>query len=188
MKLCLSTSGPFVGVAWFDENRELAFREILPAQRNASEAVVQLLERSGIPSNQCSSIVCDIGPGSFTGVRVGVTMAKIIADQQQIPLYAITAFDLFATGAVAIPGKPGSYYLRDSLGTLTAQCSANRAEASGALLVNDDSWPTIWREFPQEGLLRGVPAAELVPLYIAEPGISVAKQRHIMGETVGDRP
>ncbi len=183
MILVLSTSGPVAAVAWFDMDGALRYRGVRESLRNASGAVGDLLAESGRSVREAQTILCDVGPGSFTGVRVGVTMAKVMAAELGCSLFSITAFDLFDSGSVAIPSKPGKYFLRID-GEL--QSGASEAEANNAKcrIVEPADWHGILDQLPDRSRWQTASAESLVPLYVAEPGISQAKQPHIMGETV----
>lgn len=184
MILALSTSGPIVGVAWFDETGQVIYRGVQESRRNASGAIGDLLERSGHPVAAATSLLCDIGPGSFTGVRVGVTMAKVIAAQLNVPIFAMSAFDLFDLGSVAIPSKPGKFYVRHE-DEMRSGISEREVLELGCRVIAPADWDNIFATMPAESALRTTTAEELEPLYVAEPGISTAKQPHIMGETAG---
>lgn len=88
---------------------EIAFRE-LPG-RTFSElllpAISELLDDAGIRLSQLAGIVVVHGPGSFTGIRIGVSAAKGLAEALEIPLMAVSRLELLArqagrTSAVAI--------------------------------------------------------------------------------------
>ncbi len=47
--------------------------------------------------NTVEAIVCGTGPGSFTGIRIGLSFAKTFAFLRQVPLFTINVFDCFFT-------------------------------------------------------------------------------------------
>lgn len=53
----------------------------------------KLLKQCNLPVDQLDLILINIGPGSFTGIRVGLAFAKGLADATQTPLKGITGFD-----------------------------------------------------------------------------------------------
>ncbi|MDO9513280.1 MAG: hypothetical protein Q7J59_01545, partial [Elusimicrobiota bacterium] len=53
------------------------------------------------PLSTFRKIFVEIGPGSFTGVRVGVTFARVLAQQLRIPLIAMRSLDVAAAGTAA---------------------------------------------------------------------------------------
>jgi tRNA threonylcarbamoyladenosine biosynthesis protein TsaB len=58
--------------------------------------IVQLMDNSGLVADDISAIGVCIGPGSFTGVRIGVSVAKGLASSRKLPLVGITTLDVLA--------------------------------------------------------------------------------------------
>jgi tRNA threonylcarbamoyladenosine biosynthesis protein TsaB len=92
----------------------------LPA-RSASadllQAITKLLERAGIGKHQLTAIGVVSGPGSFTGVRVGLAAAKGLCEGFNIPLAAVSRLAVLASAAAedlaAFDAGRGELYLRD---------------------------------------------------------------------------
>ncbi len=80
--------------------------------------MTNLFESSGIEIGQIGGLVVCLGPGSFTGLRVGIAVAKGIAVARNIPIVGISLFEIAAAklGATAersmaiIPHRRGEYY------------------------------------------------------------------------------
>ena len=62
--------------------------------------LLSLLEQVDITINNISDIVVVNGPGSFTGERLGVTIAKTLAYSLNIPIRTITSLEMYLNGAV----------------------------------------------------------------------------------------
>lgn len=180
MTLVLSTSSPMVSVALFDASGALIASAEELAPRAASGTVVRLalavLGEGGLGS--VARLVVDVGPGSFTGVKVGLAVAKSWAYALGVPVGGVTSFDLTGVaGAVALPSKKGEFFYRSPDGQVSvvsplpdgAVVGEPRAAHAGPFLA---------------GLAFG-DAYQLTGYYVAEPSISQAKQAHIMGETFG---
>lgn len=58
--------------------------------------IVQTLEALGITPSDLTAVAVCIGPGSYTGVRIGVAAAKGLVVTQQVPLVGITTLDILA--------------------------------------------------------------------------------------------
>ncbi|MEJ7732829.1 MAG: tRNA (adenosine(37)-N6)-threonylcarbamoyltransferase complex dimerization subunit type 1 TsaB [Polyangiaceae bacterium] len=94
-----------------------------------------LLAEAGCRRVDLAGVACDIGPGSFTGVRVGVACAKGIAVGLGLPLAGVVslaamAHDAFAAGALAT-GDVALALLDAKRGEVFAAAY----DASGALLL-----------------------------------------------------
>ena len=57
-------------------------------------SLVELIEKNGLTINEIKEIFAVVGPGSFTGVRIGVVIAKTIAYLLNIPIKCVTSIDL----------------------------------------------------------------------------------------------
>jgi tRNA threonylcarbamoyladenosine biosynthesis protein TsaB len=59
-------------------------------------AVSDLLKHSGVELNRLNAIVAVNGPGSFTGVRVGLSAVKGLAEVARIPVVAVSRLEVLA--------------------------------------------------------------------------------------------
>ena len=89
-----------------------------PSQSKLLVPLIQnILEEQKIEINDISEVIVVNGPGSFTGVRLGVTVAKTISYCLNIPIKSISSLDLLALSiqknsnySVAIK-EPKGYYI-----------------------------------------------------------------------------
>lgn len=59
--------------------------------------VIEALKKSDLNGRMLEGILVGIGPGSYTGVRMGVVVAKMLAKEWDIPLYKISTLALMAS-------------------------------------------------------------------------------------------
>lgn len=58
--------------------------------------IAEILQASNLKVKDINEIIVTHGPGSFTGVRIGVTIAKVLAYALKVPLYSVSSLALFA--------------------------------------------------------------------------------------------
>jgi len=94
--LGIETSGPMASVALLRERNCLNYRKLQPgAQRPARHlvpAVQSMLSDCNLQPGDCDTLAVSIGPGSFTGLRIGTVFAKSFAYATDCPLVAIDTF------------------------------------------------------------------------------------------------
>lgn len=99
--LALETSGFGGSIALLDDERVLGER-ILDAQRRHAQTLVpeirSLLQEHNRRSAECELIAVSTGPGSFTGLRVGITCAKTMAYATGAKVAAVPTFPCLAAG------------------------------------------------------------------------------------------
>jgi tRNA threonylcarbamoyladenosine biosynthesis protein TsaB len=67
-------------------------------------AVASVLDQAGISPKDLNLVSCSAGPGSFTGLRIGMATAKGIARGAGCPLKAVPTLPLLASGREHWPG------------------------------------------------------------------------------------
>jgi hypothetical protein len=177
--LAVSTSSPRVSVALWGDVRA-GFQAMAPraASEVALKGIQRCLEQAGRSLADVDGFVADLGPGSFTGVKVGVTLVKTLAWAQGKPCAGVSAHDLFpAESPSALRIKKDQWVCRDLSGLVTVhdggfpaghQGDPDRGEYPDAALA--ETRPILW----------GSPLV-LLPDYVLAPSISKAKRPHIMG-------
>jgi tRNA threonylcarbamoyladenosine biosynthesis protein TsaB len=178
----LSTSSPRAAVAILDGGSVLAFGgELAPRQAEAAlfRVLARALDEAGLTLPEVEGFIADIGPGSFTGVRVGVTVAKTLAWAQGVKVAGISSFDLISDGAVAVPSRRNLYLLRAEA---EASPTEVRAEAMGTIGLKGYGSAFVEQQYPDPrraalhlNTLTWLAPEELLPWYVLEPGISSPK-------------
>ena len=59
-------------------------------------AIQFVLDQAGVTLDELGAIAVDIGPGLFSGLRVGVTTAKTLAQALRLPVIGVSSLDLLA--------------------------------------------------------------------------------------------
>ena len=62
------------------------------------DRIQDILERNQLSLDDVSQIIVGDGPGSYTGIRIGVTVAKTLAYSNNIPLYSVSSLIFMTSG------------------------------------------------------------------------------------------
>lgn len=97
--LAIDTSNYTLGVALLEEDKVIG-EYITNVKVNhsvrAMPAIQTLMKDCGVEPNQLTKIVVAKGPGSYTGVRIGVTIAKTLAWSLNIPIVGVSSLEVLA--------------------------------------------------------------------------------------------
>ncbi len=101
MLLALDSATRTMGVALHDGSAILAESIWQHPGRHTSQLapeVAILLRRTGVAPSSLTAVAVALGPGSFTGLRVGLALAKGLALAHGLSLVGIPTLDVLATG------------------------------------------------------------------------------------------
>ncbi len=99
VELSIDTSTQYAFVALSQESQILQETTWCSKQNHSVEvlpALITLMSRSNITVDQITSVFVAKGPGGFSALRVGVSIAKTFADAREIPLVAIGTLEIEA--------------------------------------------------------------------------------------------
>lgn len=109
LTLALDTSGETLMLALWEDDQCLSDYqqpESLPHQQHSAvifPALAALFSDAGKTFEQLKTLVVNMGPGRFTGIRTGITIARTLG--QFLPL-SIYAFNTFECAALSAPNQP----------------------------------------------------------------------------------
>lgn len=103
MLLAFDTATPAVTVAVRDDHRVRAERAVVDARRHGEllgPGIGQVLAEAGVSPSDLTKIAVGVGPGPFTGLRVGLVTARAMADALGIPVVGVCTLDVLAADVV----------------------------------------------------------------------------------------
>lgn len=101
MILCLETATPTCSVAINEKGKTLALRECKGQNAHSEKITIfikEVLEETGLRAEQLDAVAVSKGPGSYTGLRIGVSTAKGVCYAADRPLLAIDTLHAMAYG------------------------------------------------------------------------------------------
>ena len=104
MLLAVDTSTAQVGLALYDGAQVIGEYAWRSSQRHTVElapAISELLTRCGITMDDVRALGVALGPGSFTSLRVGLSLMKGLALSRHLPLVGIPTLDILAAAQPA---------------------------------------------------------------------------------------
>jgi tRNA threonylcarbamoyladenosine biosynthesis protein TsaB len=99
MLLAVDTSTTQVGLALYDEHQAIAEMAWTSNQHHTTQltsALSELMKRCDVTMDKVTALGVAIGPGSFTSLRVGLSLVKGIAFAKNIPVIGVPTLDVIA--------------------------------------------------------------------------------------------
>lgn len=98
--LAIDTSTKVGSVALFDEKKGLLAEVLINVKTNHSDTIMNaidyIMKISEISVDNLDRIAVTMGPGSFTGIRIGIAIAKAMVFGKKIDIVAVNTLDLLA--------------------------------------------------------------------------------------------
>ena len=193
--LAFDTATPAVTVALHDGQRVLAETATVDARRHGellAPSIAKVIADAGAVPGDLTAIATGVGPGPYTGLRVGVVTARVFGRTLGIPVYGVCTLDVLARAA--LPAAAGRDFLAvtdarrkelywaryDGSGSRVSGPAVGRpaeipesavlpVAGQAAVLYPDELGEPIWREHPAAAVL-----AELAAERLSGPGIQLA--------------
>lgn len=112
--LIMDTSSEYLIVSMLSDN-EIIFEYIETGKNNHSDNLLKEIEiglkQNNLEVKDFDKIICGVGPGAYTGLRVSLTVAKMFAWTLKKDLYIVSSLDLMASGLIG-SGKVASIDMR----------------------------------------------------------------------------
>ena len=182
--LCLDSTAKVATAAILSDERVLA-EYTVDGKRSHSELMLpmlrSLLTSTGLDADDIDLFACTVGPGSFTGVRIGVSVIKGIAFGRNKPCAAVSTLEALAENTAGMSGL------------ICPVMDARRAQVYNALFERRDG--VLHRLTPDRAIGLSELGEELLrdhantPVLLVGDGVAVARDALLSaGVTLGDVP
>jgi tRNA threonylcarbamoyl adenosine modification protein YeaZ len=103
--LAFDTATPAVTVALCDGDRVLAQAVTVDARRHGellAPSIAKVIADAGAERGNVTGIAVGVGPGPYTGLRVGVVTARVLGAALEVPVHGVCTLDVIAADAASV--------------------------------------------------------------------------------------
>ena len=178
MILCLETATPSCSVALIHNGEVLACEED-PKGQNHSEKITlfidSVMKKANISYNDLDAVAVSMGPGSYTGLRIGVSTAKGLCYAASKPLIAIPTLEAMAyeDNVLYVPMIDAR---RMEVYAAGFDENLNKIKDTEAVIVDEDSFSDLKKD--HQIYLFGDGADKFTELFENDKKITVIKDFH----------
>lgn len=171
--LAFDTSTEILGISLEQDDKYYSYtaKAGLKHSENLLKEIDHLYSSSGIDKKTTDLIVCAKGPGSFTGLRIGMSIAKGLADGFGCPMISVPTLDILAYGYSYIEGAVMPI-LDAKSGKVFTAVYENGNRISEYLDIKKDALKEIFQKY-NSVFLTGLYAPEVIKLYPAEKHLTL---------------
>jgi len=173
MILAIDTSGPTFSAALVREEDAVLGEIYVRSERHHSELLLpgieRLLQTADLQLRDLDILACTVGPGSFTGIRIGVATIKGLALAAGVPVIGVSSLKALAFNTTGFPGL------------ICPMLDARRGQVYTGLYRSDAPGNLA------EVLPEGVRTAEEIAGIIAGEAIFIGSGAQVYGDVVRSR-
>jgi tRNA threonylcarbamoyl adenosine modification protein YeaZ len=110
--LGFDTATPAVSVALHDGDRVIAEAFAVDARRHSEllmPMITKVMAEAGAARTELTAVTVGVGPGPYTGLRVGVVTARVLGSVLGVPVPGLCSLDIMAASVLA--ARPGREFL-----------------------------------------------------------------------------
>ena len=159
MILAIDTATRWTGLALHDGSAVIAehgWRSTNTQTVEVAPSIERMLARAAVPAESLKGIAVALGPGSYTGLRIGLGLAKGMALAHQTPLIGVPTLDIVAA---ALPQMPGALVVIAEAGRrrITAGIYAWQAAQGWQApdLPSNTTWEVLLEQLEPPAVLTG---------------------------------
>ena len=194
--LCMDTSTGFLVLGMISDDQVIASMQKECWKKQSEEifpSLNSLFTQCGMTPDAVDGIVISRGPGSYTGVRIAMSIAKVYAAMRNIPLYTVSTLQLYAgrerNCRVLVDARGGRAYTalyddgsvvgeEEVLDTKEIPADGETVIGDGHLIGRADVWPDLVEHFLilKDHWVRSENVHTLVPEYLKPAAAYMVKK------------
>jgi tRNA threonylcarbamoyladenosine biosynthesis protein TsaB len=134
--LCMDTSHTWLAIGLIKDHQVIGKYQEKCWKKQSEELfprLIELMDSLNLTSDDIDQIVISKGPGSYTGVRIAMTVAKVFCSMRNLPIYTISTLLLYA-------GKKDCRVVTDARGKRVYTCKfkdGKLLEGETAISINE---------------------------------------------------
>lgn len=158
MILAIDTATRLISIALHNGTQILAEHSWQSSNQHSVElspAIDDMMHKAGVTGADLTAIAVAQGPGSFTGLRIGISVAKAMALALSLPLVAVPTFDIVAYATAYFKG---SLYVAVQAGRGRIHVQRYRWQKGGWTPADDPEntdWETFLQSLDKTALISG---------------------------------
>jgi tRNA threonylcarbamoyladenosine biosynthesis protein TsaB len=143
-------------------------------------AVARCMDEAGVGWADLDAIAVGVGPGMFTGLRIGVATARGLATATGLELRPVSSLEALAAGARAVEAEASG---DGAPAAVLALIDARRGEVFAGLYDGDG---TLWEPFvaAPEAVAERIAGEQLRPLAVGDGAVRFREELAAAGATV----
>ncbi len=97
--LCMDTSHVWLALGLIKDDQVIAKYQEKCWKQQSEEifpCLIKMFESVSLSANDVDQVVITEGPGSYTGVRIAMTIAKVFCAMKDLPIYTVNSLQLYA--------------------------------------------------------------------------------------------
>ena len=148
--LALETTGKYGSAAIIDEECRIYSADSHDGMEHLREiigSVESALDKAGCSKDEVTHIAASVGPGSFTGIRIGVTTARTLGQMLDIPCIAVSSLEAMAERVLPEAVSSDALYIA---AIINARRHQTYAGAWQAVFTSDYEQQSIIEELPEK--------------------------------------
>jgi len=147
--------------------------------------VEQVLRDGGVAWEDVSRLAVGVGPGGFTGLRIGIATARALAQARPLAIVPVSSLEALAAGALAASSGPiAAPSGGTSPGPVAAVIDARRGEVFAAVFAPDGSALLQPAALAPEALAERLAALPATPLAVGDGAVRFAEELASAGAVV----